>query len=218
MSRRLPQNAALCKLLGVDPKRPGERPMFRGDVVVVKSYTVHILEGISATYPERTYVDFPALKMEVVDEIIRSWYQSAGWMDMAFKDDQEYELPRGSIPLNWDWRNPTHIPGFDYDAHDDEDRKKVKAAKRLLSAGILFIYLWMNCSQFLFGPDEKRKERYERFAARRCAHCGKADLPPRSKCSQCHNAHYCSQECQKANWKEHKAECRTAGTSKPETE
>lgn len=92
MSRHLPQNAALCKLFGVaDSKRPGKRPMFRGDVVVVKAYTVNILEGLTATYPHRTYVDFPAVKMVFADDFMRRWFQSAAWADMTFKDEQECE-------------------------------------------------------------------------------------------------------------------------------
>ncbi|KAJ6521915.1 hypothetical protein DFH09DRAFT_212165 [Mycena vulgaris] len=193
MNRHLPQNTALSKLLGVDPKRPGKRPMFRGDVAIVTSATMHVLEGLSATYPLRTYMDFPDFKMEFAHDFMRRWYQSAGWADMSFKDEQSDELPPGSIPLDWDWRNPTHIPGFDYDGEDEKERQQKKASKRLVTA------------------DNKRQERYERFASRRCAYCGITELPPRSKCSRCLSAHYCSPECQKAHWKDHKEDCRSAG-------
>jgi hypothetical protein len=41
--------------------------------------------------------------------------------------------------------------------------------------------------------------------ARRCVHCGK-DLLEALVCSRC-GAFYCSPECQKAHWPEHKAAC-----------
>ena len=40
---------------------------------------------------------------------------------------------------------------------------------------------------------------------RKCAHCGK--LEPSKKCSRCASARFCSAECLKAGWKEHKREC-----------
>ncbi|KAJ7476135.1 hypothetical protein FB451DRAFT_1245924 [Mycena latifolia] len=129
MSRRLPRNAALCKVLGVDPQRPGARPMFRGDVVVATSKTNDAWEGLSATYTERTYFDFPAANMAFVGELIKRWYQSTAWAEMRFKDEQDYELPPGAIPPTWDWRNPTHIPGFAYDAYDDEERGCPRCAR-----------------------------------------------------------------------------------------
>ena len=33
---------------------------------------------------------------------------------------------------------------------------------------------------------------------------------PLKSCSQCHNIFYCSQECQKQDWKRHKVECISA--------
>jgi len=40
-----------------------------------------------------------------------------------------------------------------------------------------------------------------------CNHCNKHDLPKLLKCSRCHNAAYCSKECQKLAWKSHKKHC-----------
>ncbi|KAJ7476134.1 hypothetical protein FB451DRAFT_1245920 [Mycena latifolia] len=71
--------------------------------------------------------------------------------------------------------------------------------------------LFSSCGAALMriSPDNRRQERYERFAARRCAGCGKGELPTRSICSRCRNACYCSPVCQKAHWKEHKQYCQS---------
>ena len=45
-----------------------------------------------------------------------------------------------------------------------------------------------------------------------CKSCGKpqSQLPvPLKKCAKCHSSAYCSRECQKADWKEHKKVCKT---------
>ena len=39
-----------------------------------------------------------------------------------------------------------------------------------------------------------------------CTHCKKSESEMQ-RCSKCHNAYYCSLQCQKADWKEHKLEC-----------
>ena len=39
-----------------------------------------------------------------------------------------------------------------------------------------------------------------------CAHCSTAGS--KLVCAVCKNAHYCSKECQKAHWKQHKTSCR----------
>jgi len=47
-----------------------------------------------------------------------------------------------------------------------------------------------------------------------CSNCSKSMTPDASDkvpcCSRCKFAYYCSQECQKKHWKEHKALCRPA--------
>ena len=45
----------------------------------------------------------------------------------------------------------------------------------------------------------------------RCWNCGKTNASVKlSKCSRCETARYCSRQCQKDHWKEHKAECSAA--------
>ena len=53
---------------------------------------------------------------------------------------------------------------------------------------------------------------------RMCRHCNKSDMTASFQlklmaCAKCHQAFYCSKECQKADWKKHKPQCSTA-TSK----
>ncbi|KAJ5919621.1 hypothetical protein N7454_009456 [Penicillium verhagenii] len=52
--------------------------------------------------------------------------------------------------------------------------------------------------------------------ATKCRKCGtiSSNETPLKRCSRCHSAYYCSQDCQKADWKTHKMAC----TSKPETQ
>mmetsp|Transcript_45336 Transcript_45336/g.109788 ORF Transcript_45336/g.109788 Transcript_45336/m.109788 type:complete len:491 (+) Transcript_45336:60-1532(+) len=50
-----------------------------------------------------------------------------------------------------------------------------------------------------------------------CQYCKKEDAKDKLlTCSRCRNAHYCSKECQKADWKEHKVTCMQAPKSSSE--
>lgn len=49
-----------------------------------------------------------------------------------------------------------------------------------------------------------------------CASCNKVeeiDGPALLRCSACRTAYYCSKDCQKADWKKHKKDCRPSSTS-----
>ena len=49
----------------------------------------------------------------------------------------------------------------------------------------------------------------EEFLEKRCAQCGKkkTDGCRLMKCSSCRQVYYCSEECQKKNWRRHKRRC-----------
>lgn len=49
-------------------------------------------------------------------------------------------------------------------------------------------------------------KRLKKLSAKTCAECGKAD--PQMQCSECAIVCYCSKECGKKNWPEHKKECK----------
>lgn len=47
-------------------------------------------------------------------------------------------------------------------------------------------------------------------STKKCTHCNKVDSDPEKPfkpCSKCQTALYCSRDCQKANWKQHKKTC-----------
>ncbi|CAJ1949117.1 unnamed protein product [Cylindrotheca closterium] len=56
------------------------------------------------------------------------------------------------------------------------------------------------------------EEQYPRLVQRECRNpaCPNPNTDPMKlkDCSRCHQACYCSKECQVANWKEHKVECK----------
>merc|ERR1712098_654381 len=51
-------------------------------------------------------------------------------------------------------------------------------------------------------------------AERTCAFCGVVQLKMKI-CSRCKQVNYCSGQCQKSHWKEHKRQCKKMAMSKP---
>uniref|UniRef100_A0A7S4UDL7 MYND-type domain-containing protein n=1 Tax=Paramoeba aestuarina TaxID=180227 RepID=A0A7S4UDL7_9EUKA len=56
------------------------------------------------------------------------------------------------------------------------------------------------CTQEV-NPDKNAKD------PKKLAMCGSCGAPAKFKCSRCQSVRYCSQECQKSNWKAHKKVC-----------
>lgn len=54
-------------------------------------------------------------------------------------------------------------------------------------------------------PNEKPVNPFQRHASGKCAACDAEGA--RSKCARCPTVWYCSKDCQKKHWPEHKAEC-----------
>lgn len=52
--------------------------------------------------------------------------------------------------------------------------------------------------------------------SRNCANCKKteAEVPNMKRCAKCHTTPYCSRECQKADWKNHKKQCSVQGAAR----
>ena len=88
LSPSLPVNAAMALIVGVNPKRPGWRPIWRGDVVVVKTqeWPVPIKMGEGA---HMDYVDVPLSVLGSFDRFIRKWYLSEQWGN-TLKTEQEW--------------------------------------------------------------------------------------------------------------------------------
>ncbi|KAF8055574.1 hypothetical protein FPV67DRAFT_820325 [Lyophyllum atratum] len=75
---KLPLNLALARLVGINPKRPGSRPTWRGDVVVVKSqkWPGPLIMGGGA------HVDWVDVSLAVegsLEIFFRRWYASKEW-------------------------------------------------------------------------------------------------------------------------------------------
>ena len=45
--------------------------------------------------------------------------------------------------------------------------------------------------------------------AKDCNFCGKVDPVNMMRCLGCKSIHYCCAECQKSDWKDHKAQCKS---------
>ncbi len=54
---------------------------------------------------------------------------------------------------------------------------------------------------------QKRKSKAKTTPSMPCAYCGKRPSKPQ-RCARCHKVFYCAQECQKADWKDHKSVCK----------
>ncbi|KAG7444056.1 uncharacterized protein BT62DRAFT_921348 [Guyanagaster necrorhizus] len=68
ISPRLPVNHAMARIVGVDPKRPSSRPMWKGDVVIIKKQ------------PE---MESEEPKSGIAEKTIRGWYNSDMWAPNA---------------------------------------------------------------------------------------------------------------------------------------
>lgn len=53
---------------------------------------------------------------------------------------------------------------------------------------------------------------------RQCAHCNKTEASlgrPLKQCAKCRSSQYCDRSCQQSHWKQHKKDCRAAGSTQP---
>ncbi|KAK0244677.1 hypothetical protein EDD85DRAFT_932713, partial [Armillaria nabsnona] len=75
VSPRLPVNFAMTRVVGVDPKRPNSRPMWKGDVVIVKMLEEREINGSKSM----TYLDVSIAVQKTVEKTIRGWYNSDMW-------------------------------------------------------------------------------------------------------------------------------------------
>lgn len=96
ISPKLPINASMARLVGVDPKKPGTRPLWRGDVVVVKmqKWPGPLVRGGGA---HMDYVDAPPPALHLFSSIfIPNWYKSDRWRDSLQEEEQFSKC--GSVP------------------------------------------------------------------------------------------------------------------------
>ena len=84
----------------------------------------------------------------------------------------------------------------------------IRYHRRLLSLIISGPAVKTRRGNFAMMPGEKYKESFKG-----CDNCGNR-LKPLSKCAACKKVAYCSRECQKQAWKEHKPECKKHSAKK----
>ncbi|KAJ6545546.1 hypothetical protein B0H19DRAFT_1380134 [Mycena capillaripes] len=180
VSPELPINVAMARLVDVDPEKPGKRPLWRGDVVVVKrdEWPTAVSRGLPMDY-----CDVSVQAMDVFgSHLIPEWYNSNEWRDF-------FQIERVK---NDDWD--------DWPLTDDE-KKIVEKTIRLFDG--------------LIAAQAEHIKRLDLDNIVACGHCqvNESSLAQSLRvCGGCRNQKYCSTECQKLAWKEHKVVCKkTAG-------
>jgi len=108
LSPALPVNTAMALIMGVNPKRPGWRPIWRGDVVIVKTQEWPLPIGMGEG-AHMDYVDVRLSVMSLFNSCIRRWYHSEGWANTLNTEQEMREYfaliftayLTKAIPLKW---------------------------------------------------------------------------------------------------------------------
>ncbi|KAF8992051.1 hypothetical protein BDQ17DRAFT_1413515 [Cyathus striatus] len=176
---RLPINLSVSRLIGINPKHPGHRPMFRGDLIFTRedNWPPPIVIGGGA---HRNYFDVDASFRQIADNVITQLYNSERWGKYL---DEEQAFHNTMNP--------------DPSSHPDPDKymKKLKDHAQ---------------QQRMLDRAKKYSGRQMALENDLCAHCTNRGNPTLKNCSGCRQIKYCSKECQKADWKRHKSECRSS--------
>lgn len=192
ISPKLPINASMARLVGVDPKRPGQRPLWRGDVVVVKrqEWPVPLVPGGGL---HMDYVDTPPPALDLFSSIfIPQYYKSDHWRDFL---QEEKRCNDGLLHHHQTWPlYQTFYPELS-SIQSGFNKKKYEKTARMIDR--------------LKATETKQIKRQDLDKILVCGHC-KVDAQGLRVCGGCRNEKYCSTECQKLAWKEHKASCKAA--------
>jgi hypothetical protein len=90
----LPLNLSMARVVGINPKRPGTRPTWRGDVIFVKQeeWPGPLVRGGGA---HMNYLDVDPSLRGVCDSFIRTLYQSDEWKNLlqSAKEHLKYMGP-----------------------------------------------------------------------------------------------------------------------------
>ncbi|KAK0460126.1 uncharacterized protein EV420DRAFT_252700 [Desarmillaria tabescens] len=202
VSPRLPVNYSMARIIGVDPKRPSSRPMWKGDVVIVK------MQQQDKEPQSMSYLDISIAVQETAEKIIRGWYNSDMWAPNARIHHESLDCESFSdrcvshdlvdvFVVHLANEDPTDpclkllkdSGGYELVTEEKKRRKQEKILERIVA------------------DEKKRLVRYDKFGSNVCADCGASNLPARSQCSKCKRVFYCSVECQRRDWREHKEHC-----------
>lgn len=99
ISPELPINLAMARLVGADPKMPGRRPLWRGDVVVIKRSKWPPRGWGYKIYDAQMdrYLDMPPGALDLFNfHLIPKWYNSDKWLD--FLQDEVHSCAFASAP------------------------------------------------------------------------------------------------------------------------
>ncbi|KAJ6552235.1 hypothetical protein DFH09DRAFT_1167428 [Mycena vulgaris] len=168
VSPKLPINATMARLVGANAKRPGERPLRRGDVVVVKRR------------------EWPAPIAVFSSTLIPFWYKSDEWRDFL-RTEKEFNDLNLKGDKNWPMYQKLY-PMLGSVKAGLIRRGMVKKTSRMVDR--------------LMATQMKNIERQNLDDIVVCGYC-KVNV-----CEGCRNEKYCSTECQKLAWKEHKSACK----------
>jgi hypothetical protein len=92
LSPRLPVNLAMARVVDVDPNTPGRRPLWRGDVIVVR----RLIE--QGPMIEQSHCDMPPNALELFNsKIIPELYNSPQWRNILCWEERL--IPSGLIFL-----------------------------------------------------------------------------------------------------------------------
>ncbi|KAJ7731521.1 hypothetical protein B0H16DRAFT_1583537 [Mycena metata] len=93
ISPKLPVNVSMARIVGVDLKKPGKRPLWRGDVVVVKTEKwpgPHIMGGGL----HMDYLDIPTQALKLfTTRLIPYWYNSDHWLNFL-QEERKYQMKK----------------------------------------------------------------------------------------------------------------------------
>ncbi|KAK0492259.1 hypothetical protein EDD18DRAFT_1183614 [Armillaria luteobubalina] len=186
ISPRLPVNFAMARVVDVDPKRPNSRSMWKGDVVIVKMREERVANDLKSM----TYLDVSIAVQKTAEKTIRGWYNSDMWAPNARIHQESLDLCLANEEPT-DPRLKLLRDRGAYELVTDEKmrRRQEKTFERVVA------------------DEKKRLMRHDKFESMVCAGCGASNLPTRSQCSKCKQVFYCSVECQRRDWREHKEHC-----------
>ncbi|KAF8992050.1 hypothetical protein BDQ17DRAFT_1370030 [Cyathus striatus] len=190
---RLPINLSAARLLGIDPKRPGHRPMFRGDLIITKEgdWPLPLVPRGGA---HRNFFNVDVSFREQADNMITKWYNSESW-EKFLDEEQMYHNLMNPDPSS-------HTSPF--------SQMEMRAESEALGVDEYIKKLKDHAQQQrMIDRAKKYSERQMALENDLCAHCTNKGNPTLKKCSGCRQIKYCSKECQKADWKRHKRECRS---------
>ncbi|SJL17687.1 uncharacterized protein ARMOST_21247 [Armillaria ostoyae] len=132
VSPHLPVNFAMARVVGVDPKRPNSRPMWKGDVVIVKMRE----ERETNDSKSMTYLDVSIAVQKTVEKTIRGWYNSDMWAPSAriHHESLDFRLANEE-PTDPRLKLLKDRGAYELVTDDKKRRKQEKTFERVISDG-----------------------------------------------------------------------------------